>query len=228
MRTLCERIIRYDLTSIWKGMITVQEEMAADMLEVVEKEDTRKHIAFENLLNSLESDLKTVDKKFEDRISEMVLNDISFWDEMYEWEDLLKRYQLTEEKCKALFPGNPPDFDRMRVERNKLLSEMKEKQNSLFGCREGYIVIRKDSFPKACFPIIYLIDSGGNKEEFNPMNLRHLSDVKIIIQDEELKNDLERAVGLILLYHTYPLRMRRQVQREQINLLLNCMRQLCT
>lgn len=155
-----------------------------------------------------------------DLIKSEAMEQFPSWRTAYDWWDLLKKFHPTEEKCKKLFERNPPALSRFETLYKKM-----EKDIMGVMSNKKWIVIEKNQYPEVNLPLIYVLDSEGKRQELDPENLESLAMAKVVIMDGELEKDLEQAVGLLFLYYLYPLRVKREIMREQVGLLSNVLYQ---
>lgn len=152
--------------------------------------------------------------------------------QIYYWNDILQYAKMDSKKeqyGRKLLPHNPPsalEMERQIWEMKKMLKRNADKYNcgKIIMTDKASIIIEPYSSRKGELPLVY-VQGEEDKKEIQSVSIREFLKMPIVVKDKTLYHKDDRILFILLLYYTYPLRMKREMRRRFMAMLTNALQQ---
>lgn len=121
-------------------------------------------------------------------------------------------------ECGLIYPNNPPVPGRCVKLKEEMIKAYFKKPH-LKEITEK-IVISKEEMDIHTLPLVWVVDASGEKSELSEFILEEIVRMPIEVHAGQYEN-VNKLMVLFALYYLYPLRMKRQKQRDEVKNLIN-------
>ncbi len=162
------------------------------------------------------------------------------------WHEILNDLDFSRELLRRISPADPPPAERLTELKKMILHNVsirRIRENHLFGKivslvefddavgdqylkfkASGLIVVDHAHIKGNQVPLVYRMNQAGERSQLRSEDIKGIGQYSIVIRDEDLKNDLDLAVGYVFMYLLYPLRMYRELKEKQLRALIEILR----